>query len=131
MYGKPQEDDSRGRQSADVLDRRKEPRYPTGGFVEVNQIGVIAPPFLASVVDVSKSGMRLRMAAAIERGVRLRVRLEDLIAFGEVRWTRQIDEETFEAGLAVDHTVRAELVSNIRRAAGPTGESERKPDERD
>lgn len=67
-------------------DKRREPRYP------VNKTGIVHPVhpierhrLQAYVMDLSSSGMKLRVERPLDRGTQVQVLLEDVIIFGEVR----------------------------------------------
>jgi len=106
-----------GHQTTDTDDRRTEPRYETYSVGEVTDLSTMSPAHPAEILDVSKSGVCFRSELDVQRGVRVKIAFGDTLAFGEVRWRRQLDEHWFEAGAAIENTVRKDLVSNIRRAA--------------
>lgn len=67
-------------------DQRREPRY------SVLKTGIVHPVHAtererlqAYVMDLSSSGMKLRLEKPLERGTQLQVLLEDVIIFAEVR----------------------------------------------
>ncbi|MCP5113496.1 MAG: PilZ domain-containing protein, partial [bacterium] len=70
----------------------------------------------AETVDVSKSGLRIRLIDPLVVGSRLRVRFGTVIAFGEVRWCRQVHGGNYDAGIQVGHTLAEALMSSIQAA---------------
>lgn len=84
-------------------DRRKEPRYASGGSARVVVPYVSEPQtFSAHVLDVSKSGMRLRLSAPIAPGTLVQVELKSVVASGEVRHCRKDGDRPATAqGIAV------------------------------
>ncbi len=72
--------------------------------------------FQANFLDVSKSGLRVRVMAPLEAGQTLRIRFGTVIAFGEVRWRRSAEGSHFHLGIEVDHTLMRELVDRMHEA---------------
>jgi PilZ domain-containing protein len=119
------------RHSIGTDERRREPRYETDCDGEVTNLTSLSPPHPARVVDVSKSGLCFRSDLNVPKGARVKVSFGDTLAFGDVRWCRQLDECWFEAGIALEYTVRKDLVSRIRDAAAvaPPARSLVEPDQ--
>jgi len=86
-------------------DRRKEPRYPSDGSARV-LVSFLSEPqtFNARVLDVSKSGMRLKLSAPLAPGTLVQVELKSLVATGAVRHCRK-DGEEYSMGIQLDAVV--------------------------
>ena len=86
-------------------DRRKEPRYPSDGSARVLVPFLFGPlTFSARVLDVSKSGMRLKLSSPLAPGTLVQVELKNLVATGTVRHCRR-DEEEYSMGIELDAVV--------------------------
>ena len=83
-------------------DRRKEPRYGSSGSARVLVPYVSEPQTLsAQVLDVSKSGLRLRLSVPIAPGTLVQIELKSIVASGEVRHCRK-DGEEYSVGIQLD-----------------------------
>ncbi len=75
---------------ARLAERRRETRYPTQDAceVEVRHGEILRMPAL--VVDVSRSGLRLELPAAVGRGEQVKINLpRQVVILGEVRYCRR------------------------------------------
>jgi hypothetical protein len=75
---------------ARLVERRRETRYPTqdAAEVEVRHGEILRMP--AMVVDVSRSGLRLELPAAVGRGEQVKINLpRQVVILGEVRYCRR------------------------------------------
>src|SRR5579872_4630465 len=75
---------------ARLAERRREARYPTQdpAEVEVRHGEMLRMP--AMVVDVSRSGMRLELPAAVGRGEQVKITLpRQVMILGEIRYCRR------------------------------------------
>ena len=100
--------------------RRVEVRYRSEGQAEITIMDSgSVDPFEAKVLDVSRSGFRLKLGRSLREGQRVRVALSEVLAFARVRWCRTDKEFGFEAGLRIEHMVSATLISRVRQAAHP------------
>ena len=68
------------------------------------------------MVDVSKCGLRVRLLEELDVGARVRVKFGDTLAFARVRWCRAFNEEQFDAGMEIEHTMARTLVKNLQRS---------------
>lgn len=69
-----------------VLERRKEPRYPTGGAAEIRIIGETATPHLhGTVCDVSRGGLGLNVKEPLPPGTAVELTFQESTATGIVR----------------------------------------------
>lgn len=88
---------------------RREPRIP----VELNArltCSDMPGATLGKVVDISRSGLGLKVSRNIPAGVGVIVELQSGIAFGEVRHSSQRGKDTWRIGLSLD-----EFISNRDR----------------
>lgn len=112
----------------DPRERRAEPRYESQEPAVVSVLDEPRIRLLAGVtVNVSKSGLRVRIGEEVGVGARVRVRMKQTVAFGEVRWGRRMPDGRFDVGLRIQSAVELRLIESLRRAAdGPA--SGRTPD---
>ena len=68
------------------MERRKDVRSPIHLDVEFHVLGREGSRMPGHVRDVSESGLRLTTHAALERGMFLRIVIDDSVLFGEVRY---------------------------------------------
>jgi len=73
------------------LNRRSEARYPTHDSVEYRILSGQVPRLPATVLDVSRSGLRLELPLLIHRDCRIEILWPGKIAiFGEIRYCRKV-----------------------------------------
>ena len=83
------------------VERRREPRYPCNDPVEVRIISPGGPCFPATVLDVSRSGLRLELGARIAKGSEMEVTVRGhVVIFGEIRYCRRTGD-SFHAGILI------------------------------
>jgi len=99
------------------FDRRRETRYAATETVEISILDVAGGPrFSGTVLDVSRSGLRIEIAAPISKGVRVEIVLSDrAIIFGEARYCRRIST-LYHVGVAIEVVYYAQpsLANHIR-----------------
>jgi hypothetical protein len=84
-----------------VTDRRREPRYPCQDPAEVRLVPGDGSSLPATVVDISRSGLRLRLVVRIPKDAQVEIVLpKQVIIFGEVRYCRR-SGENFEVGILI------------------------------
>ena len=88
-----------------VAERRSEPRYPTHEPAEIELQDIPDEPIYGTVLDVSRSGLRLALPQRIERCARVRVKLQQNVIIGEVRYCRAV-LGGFHAGVQIQDLVR-------------------------
>lgn len=89
--------------AATAANRRSEPRFPANAPVEVSITYPVAQGHLAgTVIDISKSGLRLRMDTSLPKSSRVQVKLGEVMVFGEVRHCREVEDGVFEAGIRIE-----------------------------
>ena len=100
-------------QGTQVLERRSEARYPTRDVAEVQ---ILEKSSLcrvaATVLDVSRSGLRIEVKSPIAKGSQVQIILgRTLIIFGEVRYCRR-GGEAVHAGILIQQVVRPRPLAN-------------------
>ncbi|MEQ1885432.1 MAG: PilZ domain-containing protein [Bryobacteraceae bacterium] len=81
-------------------ERRREPRYPTlNRVVPVTADGLGG--FDAEILDVSRSGLRLKAQKAIPSERRLVLRIDHLEIEGTVRYSRPNEDGSFDIGVKI------------------------------
>ena len=66
---------------------------------------VLAEPLYGTILDVSRSGLRLAIPTRISRGEHVKIKLHRNVIFGEVRYCRAV-RGGFQAGLKIQDLVR-------------------------
>lgn len=89
-----------------TIERRSEGRYQTDDAAEVEVLPGPNPSFLGTILEVSRSGLRVSLQRHISRGQQVKVKLSRNVIFGEVRYCRSVSEG-FQAGLIIQDLVRA------------------------
>jgi len=96
-----------------MTNRRSETRFATDGKAEV-----VVPRRLrrsenkpATVCDVSKSGLRIRLSSQMHEGAEITIHMGDLLVTAEVRRCTKIAPDLFEVGLRIN---------DLQVQAGPT-----------
>jgi hypothetical protein len=83
------------------LEKRREARYPTNDPAEVEVVNGGTGRSPATVLDVSKSGLRLKLESSINKGAEVRVTLQrNIVIFGQIRYCRPLDG-AFDAGVLI------------------------------
>ena len=67
-------------------------------------------------VDISKSGLRVRMQEPLEVGSKIRIQFCTTFAFGTVRWCSQVNGIDYDCGILVEHTLKQSLVDSVHQA---------------
>src|SRR5277367_5464163 len=89
-------------------ERRRETRYPTqdAAEVEVRHGEILRMP--AMVVDVSRSGLRLELPAAVGRGEQVKISLpRQVVILGEIRYCRRAGM-VYHAGVLIQDVFQAQ-----------------------
>ena len=83
------------------LEKRREARYPTNDPAEVEVINGGTGQFSATVLDVSRSGLRLKLDASINRGAEVKITLQrNIMIFGQIRYCRPL-AGNFDVGVLI------------------------------
>jgi hypothetical protein len=91
--------------AAGGLERRQEARYPTQDVVEVRILIMDGPLLPATIIDVSRSGLRLQMSTSLGKGMRLEIVYpRTIVIFGEVRYCRR-QGSIFHAGVLIEDVI--------------------------
>jgi transcriptional regulator with XRE-family HTH domain len=84
----------------------REPRFPADQPAQVIVMGAAATSLLpGTVLDISRSGVGIRVPALIALGSALRVEVGNLIAHCEVRNCKPNGQGSFDVGLKVDRVL--------------------------
>jgi PilZ domain len=83
------------------LEKRREARYPTNDPAEVEVVTGGVGQFSATVLDVSRSGLRLKLDSSINRGAEVKITLQrNIVIFGQIRYCRPLDGN-FDVGVLI------------------------------
>src|ERR1035437_7301702 len=102
---------------ARLSERRRETRYPTqdAAEVEVRHGEILRMP--AMVVDVSRSGLRLELPAAVGRGEQVKICLpRQVVILGEVRYCRRAGM-VYHAGVLIQDVFQDQVVPGAHISA--------------
>ena len=84
------------------LEKRREARYPTNDPAEVEVISGGVGQFSATVLDVSRSGLRLKLDSSINRGAEVKITLQrNIVIIGQIRYCKPLDGN-FDAGVLIE-----------------------------
>src|SRR5689334_7958837 len=92
-------------------ERRREVRYIVSepAVITVSQPAEFQP-IEGQLVDVSRSGLKVRTARIIHRGANLHVQLKHMVVFGRACYCREVEQEMnqqFDIGIAIEQIVIA------------------------
>jgi hypothetical protein len=87
-------------------ERRSEARYPTQDPAELEVLPGPNEPVYGTILDVSRSGLRVALNKRIDRGEQVKVKLHRNVIFGEVRYCRSVSGGGFHAGIRIQDLVR-------------------------
>jgi hypothetical protein len=86
-------------------EHRKEARYPTHDAAEVRVLPSNGRHLQATIVDISKSGVRLELGMTLLKGSRVEITSRGkLVIFGEVRYCRRVGG-VYQAGILIEGVV--------------------------
>ncbi|HTW68126.1 MAG TPA: PilZ domain-containing protein [Bryobacteraceae bacterium] len=88
-----------------IIERRSEARYHTQDPAEIEILPGPNDPFYGTILDVSRSGLRVALERRIGRGEQVKVTLHRNVIFGEVRYCRAV-LKGFQAGLKILNLIR-------------------------
>lgn len=88
-----------------ALERRSEARYPAHEAAELEVLFGSIEPIYGTILDVSRSGLRIALPQRIARGEQVKVKLNQNVIFGEVRYCRAVSG-AFQAGIRIQDLVR-------------------------
>jgi len=91
---------------AQDAERRREARYPTQDPAELQILRGPAEAIYGTVLDVSRSGLRIALRKRINRGEQVKLKLHRKVIFGEVRYCRAVSDG-FHVGVQIEDVVRA------------------------
>jgi hypothetical protein len=99
-------------------ERRSEARYPTEDPAEVEILPGPSEPIYGTILDVSRSGLRVAVPRRIDRGEQVKVKLHQNVIFGEVRYCR-LASGRFNVGIRIQDLVRPAGRANQHIADDP------------
>jgi hypothetical protein len=94
-----------------VFERRSEARYPAQEAAELESLFGAPGPVYGTILDVSRSGLRIALPRRVDRGEQVKVKLHQNVIFGEVRYCRAVSG-IFHAGIRIQELVRPASLSN-------------------
>jgi hypothetical protein len=71
--------------------------------------GIAGGIYMITVLDVSKSGLRIQCSRALDHGTRVEIQCHNFSIFGEIRYSRGMAAEEFHLGIEA---------TEVRTAAG-------------
>jgi hypothetical protein len=92
-------------------DRRTEARYPAQDPAELEILSSPGEPLYGTILDVSRSGLRIGLPKRIDRGEQVKVKLQGNVIFGEVRYCRAVSG-AFHIGIRIENLVRPTARAN-------------------
>jgi hypothetical protein len=94
------------RASEDEAERRTETRYPTRGDPAELELGSSpSESIYGTVLDVSRSGLRVVLPRRMDRSDQVKVKLQGNVILGEVRYCRAVSG-VFHVGIRIRELVR-------------------------
>ena len=83
------------------IEKRREARYPTNDPAEIEVMSGGTGQFQATILDVSRSGLRLKLDCSVARGAEVKITLQrNVVIFGQIRFCRPM-QSSFEAGILI------------------------------
>jgi hypothetical protein len=93
-------------------DRRKHPRVPMDVQARIkllNPLETMGPSMPARVLEISRSGMKVRAKRAFMIGAVIQIIVKETFYLGTVRHTRQTNDG-FDVGVRLNETIRSSLL---------------------
>jgi hypothetical protein len=87
------------------LERRREARYPAQEAAEIELLFGPRETIYGTILDVSRSGLRIELTRRVHRGEEVKIKLQQNVIFGEVRYCRAVGT-VFQAGIRIEELVR-------------------------
>lgn len=83
------------------IEKRREARYPTNDPAKLEVINGATKALPSTVLDVSRSGLRLKLEVTVNRGAEVKITLQrNVVIFGQIRYCRPF-EDGYEAGVLI------------------------------
>ena len=93
------------------LERRSEPRYPACEIVEVQVIGASGGRFPGTMLDISRSGLKIEVGKPLSQGAYLEILLPSrAIIIGEARYCRS-KNKLYHVGVRIEGVYFTQAVS--------------------
>jgi PilZ domain len=93
--------------TAEGAERRTEIRYPAQDPAELEVLPGPGELMFGTILDVSRSGLKVALSKRIDRGEQVKVKLHNNVIFGEIRYCRSVSG-VFHAGIRISDLVRPE-----------------------
>ena len=88
-------------------EKRREPRYPCNDAVAVRVLSIGTRHYPATVLDVSRSGVRLELYIPIAKGSEVEITARSqAVIFGEIRYCRRAGD-SFHAGVLIRDVIQS------------------------
>ncbi len=104
--------------SGQDAERRAEIRYPAQDPAELEILSGPTEPLFGTILDVSRSGLRVALSKRIDRGEQVQIKLHNNVIFGEVRYCRAVSG-AFHVGIRIQDLVRPAASQNQHIADDP------------
>ncbi len=78
---------------------RRHFRYPVDVPAVLRLPGVAGGIYIITVLDVSKSGVRVQCPRSLNIGTAVEIRCNNCEVFGEIRYARSVDKDGFHLGV--------------------------------
>lgn len=104
--------------SEEAGERRSEARYPAQDPAEIELLPGPSELMYGTILNVSRSGLRVALTKRIDRGEQIKVKLHHNVIFGEVRYCRSVSGG-FQAGIRIQDLVRPARPRNQHIAEDP------------
>jgi hypothetical protein len=94
------------------LERRREPRVPVDTPARIKCLSPLmstGPSLRATIVELSRSGMKLRMNRHFELGELVQVIVPEMFYLGTIRYCHRAGAQ-FEAGIRLTEKIQSSLV---------------------
>lgn len=93
------------------VEKRRERRYATNDLVEISVLKRGGPRLKGTIVDVSRSGVRIEVHTAIAQSAQVEIIVPNrAVIFGETRYCRRSPDH-YHVGVAIDHVYYSQSVS--------------------
>ena len=89
-----------------IWEKRRERRFPTNDPVDVQVLPASGPSLVATLVEISRFGLRLQLRAELPKHTPVQITLQPqgLLAYGDVRHCHRV-AANFEAGVLLEGIV--------------------------
>lgn len=89
----------------DILDRRKEPRFPSNDAVEITVMGLFQRTMTGLLLNLSPSGMLIRFERPLSGGTCIYLTIGDELIYGQIQRCVQV-ADGWHAGILIRYGIR-------------------------